>query len=177
MRIRSQKILLCMGGGNGLGYNNDNACEVPFVIMTMAVAWNRYIKSCSYIVWPCNIYCLETVGLMKQRSKHPALSKKANVKVQSFTAAPSTFTTVSGSPTKGSSSLRIPVDSHLKRVWEEVEEEVKSRWVDKYDIDEQASSSKRPHVLGQREDMNADVDGEKRPKAKHERTFKEVCQW
>ncbi len=89
----------------------------------------------------------------------------------------STFTTVSGSPTKGSSSSKIPVDPGLKRVWEEVEEEVELGWVDEYDIKEQASSAKCPCVVGQREDMNADVDGEKPPKAKRERTFKEVHQW
>ncbi|PBK60417.1 hypothetical protein ARMSODRAFT_982349 [Armillaria solidipes] len=84
---------------------------------------------------------------------------------------------VSGSPTKGLSSSKRPVDPGLKRVWEEIEEEVQSGWVDKNDIKEQASSSKHPRVVGQREDINPDEDGEKHLKAKRERTSKEVHQW
>ncbi|KAK0474520.1 hypothetical protein IW261DRAFT_1422824 [Armillaria novae-zelandiae] len=99
----------------------------------------------------------------------------ANVKVQSFSAGPSTFTSISGSPTKGSSLSRVlvdAVDANRRRHKEDVELVIDCGVNVGH---EDPISVKHPRVeRGPDIDLDAEGEGNKQTKpSKQERTFKE----
>ncbi|KAK0243559.1 hypothetical protein EDD85DRAFT_988135 [Armillaria nabsnona] len=110
---------------------------------------------------------------MNRKKQRPRLPKKANINVQTFTVAPSTFTAITGSPTKGSSSSKIHIDPVLKRPWDEETPAATGSELDFNsnftDID--PSSSKRPQLVEMMEDI--DANAEEKAQSKWEQTFKE----